>query len=64
MDNPPSPCFSAGQIVKFVAPVSDNERHERFKVLELRGPRVLVEFVCDMSIRPTFVYLAADLVAE
>jgi hypothetical protein len=64
MDNPPSPCFSVGQIVKFVAPVSDDECQERFKVLEFRGARVLVEFICDMSLRPTFVYLAADLVAE
>lgn len=64
MDNPPSRSFSEGQIVKFVAPLSDDERQERFKVLEPRGERVLVEFVCDMRIRPTFVYLAADLVAE
>jgi hypothetical protein len=64
MDNPPILGFSVGQIVKFVSPLSDDERQERFKILELRGARVLVEFVCDMSIRPTFVYLAADWVAE
>lgn len=63
MDNPPSPCYSAGQIVKFVAPLSDAERRERFKVLELRGARVMVEFICEMSIRPAFVYPAVDLVA-
>lgn len=45
--------------MKFVAPLSDTERQERFKVLELRGVRVLVEFICEMSIRPTFGYLAA-----
>lgn len=64
MDKRPCPSFSVGQIVKFVAPLTDDERQERFKVCELRGARVLVEFICDMSIRPTFVYLAADLVAE
>ena len=64
MDKPPCPSFSVGQIVKFVAPLTDDERQERFKVCELRGARLLVEFMCDMSIRPTFVYLAADLVAE
>jgi hypothetical protein len=64
MDNTVGPCFSASQIVKFVAPMSDDERQERFKVLELRGARVLVEFVCNMSVRPTFVYVAAELAAE
>ena len=64
MDKPPCPSFSVGQIVKFVAPLTDDERQERFKVCELRGARLLVEFMCDMSIRPTFVYLAANLVAE
>lgn len=49
--------------MKFVAPLSDAERRERFKVLELRGARVLVEFICEMSIRPAFVYPAVDLVA-
>ena len=56
--------FAIGQRVKFTAPLNDNERQERFTVIELRGNRVLVEFICDMSIRPTFVFLSADLVSS
>ena len=51
------------QQVKFAAPLTADEATERFVVVELRGERVLVEFICDMPIRPTFVYIAADLVA-
>ena len=58
---PIAPPFSLGQLVKFVDPKNDDERAETFHVLEVRGDRVLVEFVCDMSIRPTFVYPTADL---
>ena len=54
--------LAVGQLVRFVAPLSEDERGEKFTVLELRGERALVEFVCEMSIRPTFVYLAADLI--
>jgi hypothetical protein len=39
-----------------------DEATERFVVIELRGPRVLVESICDMAIKPQSVYLAADLV--
>lgn len=54
--------FQVGQTVKFLVPTTDDEAAERFIVRELRGPRVLVEYMCDMGIRPTFVYLASDLV--
>jgi len=54
--------LAVGQRVKFTAPLNDDERDERFTVLELRGERVLVEFICDMNIRPTFAYSPADLV--
>ena len=55
--------MQVGQQVKFAAPMTDDEAAERFTVVELRGERVLVEFICDMPLRPQFVYLAADLVA-
>jgi len=48
-------------LVRFISPLNEDERGENFTVLELRGERALVEFVCEMNIRPTFVYLAADL---
>jgi len=47
--------------VKFSQPQTPEETRERFIVLEDRGDRVLVEAVCDMAIRPTFVYLKNEL---
>jgi hypothetical protein len=54
--------LQVGQEVRFAEPMSADEASERFVVVELRGPRVLVEFICDMAIKPQSVYLAADLV--
>jgi hypothetical protein len=51
-----------GQTVKFAAPATPDEATERFTVLECRGDRVLVRFICDMAVAPTHVYLAADMV--
>lgn len=51
-----------GQMVKFAMPLTPDEASERFTVLEDRGERLLVEFICDMPIAPTFVYLSADMV--
>ena len=54
---------NVGDEVRFVEPKTDDERIERFEVLELRGERVLVAMKdSGMSIVPTFVYLASDLV--
>ena len=51
-----------GDEVKFSRPLTDDERIERFVVVELRGDRVLVAMKeSGMSIVPTFVYLQADL---
>ena len=38
-----------------------NEINEKFKVVEDRGDKFLVELICDLPIRPTFVYLKSDL---
>ena len=51
-----------GQLVKFATPETANEKMERFTVVELRGTRVLVEFVCELAIKPTFVYLVSEMV--
>ena len=51
----PNDHLQVGQVVKFAAPLSEDERGERFTVLELRGDRILVEYICDMMIRPTMV---------
>lgn len=54
--------FEVNAIVRFANPTTDAEVAETFKVLEPRGDRVLVEAVCNLTIKPTFVYLVADLV--
>ncbi len=54
--------LQVGQAVRFAEPRSPDEETEQFIVLELRGDRVLVEFMCDMRIKPTYVYLVAELV--
>ena len=56
--------FNIGDEVKFSRPLTDDERIERFMVVELRGDRVLVAMKeSGMTIVPTFVYLQADLTA-
>jgi hypothetical protein len=54
--------MNVGDCVQFVAPSAD-EVGDRFVVVELRGPRVLVQ-VADWqlgAIVPTAAYLAKDL---
>lgn len=55
--------FHPGQIVRFAVPETAAEQSERFEVIEDRGPRVLVRFICGLTLKPTSVYLAADLTA-
>jgi len=56
--------LNIGDEVKFSRPLTDDERIERFVVVELRGDRVLVAMKdSGMTIVPTFVYLQADLKA-
>lgn len=63
-DHPMRASVNVGDEVRFVEPKTEDERIERFEVLELRGERVLVAMKdSGMSIVPTFVYLASDLVA-
>ena len=52
-----------GDVVKFIQDcnLSISEASERFIVLEPRGDRVLVQAVCDMNLKPTFVYPASSL---
>ncbi len=55
--------MNVGDRVKFRIPMTQDEATEIFTVIELRGPRLLVELVCDMHIKPMFVYDAEDLIA-
>lgn len=49
--------------VIFKNPQGD-EINEKFKVVEDRGDRLLVELICDMPIPPTFVYLKSEMIYE
>lgn len=55
------PALLPGQTVKFREPRDADEASERFTVVELRGERVLVEFICDMTLCPQSVYLVEDM---
>jgi hypothetical protein len=50
-------------LYKFRNPSTPDEALERFRLVEYRGDRMLVEFVCSMAIPPRFVYPSADLEA-
>lgn len=53
--------FNAGDVVEFVSP-TEEERGDWFRVVEMRGDRVLVELGGWAGrIAPTFVYPVADL---
>ena len=57
--------FKTGQIVTFKTP-APNEQGEQFKVIEMRGPRVLVQVLnsgFSAGLEPTCVYLASELQA-
>jgi len=54
--------MKAGDVVKFVEPMSPEEEFETFLVVEMRSPRVLVSLIgSGMTIVPTFVYPESDL---
>ena len=59
-----TPEFSPGQIVRFAEPVGPEDEALRYRVIEMRGARVLVESTAldAWTIRPSFVYPAADMV--
>ncbi len=44
--------IKAGDIVKYYTPLSEAEVNARFIVIENRGDRLLVEFICNNYLRP------------
>ena len=55
--------FNPGDLVKFATPMERGDEQAMFRVVELRGERVLVADADSTSpIVPTCVYLATDLV--
>lgn len=54
--------FHPGQIVQFANPYED-EIGLTYKVIELRGPRILIEAVCDLPFPPQQAAMVEDLEA-
>lgn len=50
-----------GKLVKYANPES-GEENLTFKVLEDRGDRLLVEWVCDWLIKPTHCFAKSEFV--
>lgn len=44
--------FTPGEIVKYSNPVNEAEVNARFTVIENRGDRLLVQYVCDAYLKP------------
>jgi len=52
--------IQVNDLVEFIEPFED-EVGTTYRVLEVNGDRCIIEYVCDMRIRPTSVRLVADL---
>lgn len=52
--------LKVNDLVEFIEPMED-ELGTTYRLIELNGDRCLIELVCEMRIRPTWVRLVADL---
>ena len=52
--------LQVNDLVEFIEPMED-EAGTTYRLVELNGDRCVIELVCDMRIRPTWVRLVADL---
>lgn len=52
--------IKVNDIVEFIEPF-DDEAGTTYKVLEVNGDRCIIELICDMRIRPTWIRLTNDL---
>jgi hypothetical protein len=50
-----------GTLVKLTQPADEREAQARYVVVEDRGDRILIEYVCNMPIRPTELVAASDV---
>lgn len=53
--------IKAGDVVKLTNPENEKEAEARYEVAELRGPRVLIKLICDMTIRPSEAVMMSDI---
>lgn len=54
--------MKVGDTVKFLIPFTQEEKEERFLVMEVVDTIVIVQFVCDLQVKPLHTYLREDLV--
>ena len=55
-----SEALRLGDMVEFVEPF-DDEVGATYRLVEINGDRCVIELICDMTIRPTWTRLTADL---
>lgn len=54
--------MNAGDVVKFKEGLYEDEAGAEYRILELRGDRALIEYICDsLPIPPTSVAMVSDL---
>ena len=53
--------MKTGDIVQFKECLYSDEMGARYKVVEINGDRVIVEFLCDLPIPPQSVALISEL---
>lgn len=51
----------AGTVVRFANPLDESEKKATFVVIEDRETRLFVEAVCNMALRPKYVYNKTDM---
>ena len=50
-----------GKIVKFKSVLQGESELSRYIVIEDNGERLLIQFICNLSFKPTFVVLSAEV---
>lgn len=50
-----------GDTVKFLNDLYDDEKETRYRIVEINGDRVIIEFICDLPIPPQSVAKISEL---
>lgn len=50
-----------GDIVKFIDGLYNDEKEAKYKVVEMNGDRVIIEFICDLPIPPQSIAKTSEL---
>ncbi len=53
--------MKTGDTVKFKDGLYNDETGARYKVVEIKGDRAIIEFICDLPIRPQSIATISEL---